>query len=142
MQRVYVQCDNGVAGSVSLVDPTRPLSAKNDHGPRSVGMLHIATSLPTGAGGRSHRISGVTSEKRNERVMSAPGSNRLSRHDQHRRAVRQHARRMHRDPASNGFSPQRQLPEEMKTPGAPTPDVLEFRWDRCLPDIDQTVAKR
>jgi hypothetical protein len=31
---------------------------------------------------------------------------------------------------------------DMKTPGAPTPSVLESRWDLWTPEIDPAVAKR
>ena len=142
MQRVYVQCDNTTVGVVSLDDTTGPTLATDHRGPRSVGVPRHAPSPPTGADGRSHRTDGATSRKRNERVIKASGSSQLHRHDQHRRDVRQHARWPHRAPGPSGITPHRQTPEDMKTPGAPTPDVLEFRWDRCLPDSDQTVAKR
>jgi hypothetical protein len=57
----------------------------------------------------------------------------------HRGAVRQHARQELRTPLRLGTS---HPTAHKKTPGAPTPDVLESRWDVWIPDLDRIVAKR
>jgi hypothetical protein len=100
-----------------------------------------AASLPGGADRRTHRrrANGAGIVIRVHEKEPALTAGRAHRHDLALRAVRQHGRGQRRagSPAGNADPLL-----DKKTPGAPTPSVLESRWDVWTPEIDPAVAKR
>ena len=141
MQRVYVQCDNSVDGSVSLHDTIghRPYPAQ-PAGPRAVRMHPV--SPPRGV----------------ERHRPRSGANRVAimierdegemlfhRFGHHHAANGHPTVRQHRGGTVCGTcltGPQHHTAGYRKTPGAPTPSVLAFSHLWWIPELDQTVAKR
>lgn len=145
MQRVYVQCDNDVVVSVSLHDVTGPCAWPPErNGPRPARMHLPDVSLPGGADRRSPRPGAnrlASDLERYEGVMT------LFRHDVSRPDGTAHTVHNHGSRVLPGTETRRAVvgchrSGNMKTPGAPTPDVLEIRFVWCAPEIDQTVAKR
>ncbi len=145
MQRVYVQCDNEVASSVSLHDATGPCPLHPERNGLRPARMHLSdVSLP---GGADRRPPGLGPNRTASDLERYEGVMTLFRHDVSRPDSTAHTVRNHGGRVLRGAETCRAVvgchtSGDMKTPGAPTPDVLEIRFVWCAPEIDQTVAKR
>jgi hypothetical protein len=108
--------------------------ARHD-GLRPARMQHV--SPPRGADGRAPEARFARDER----------GTTLTRQDRHRPriagTVRQHGDQPLRARAHPAIARHRSpAADNTKTPGAPTPSVLQISFEWCAPEIDQTVAKR
>jgi hypothetical protein len=123
-----------------LDDTTGP--ARRIDGLRPVGMV-----IPSSPGGvdrrdrRSHAKAAGTVIRPHDKEPTLTAG-RPRHHDHATRTVRQRGRGIGRARAQRLAGNAMPSLTHKKTPGAPTPNVLEIRWDVWNPDIDPTVAKR